>query len=351
MAAKCQNYDLQLAEAAHRVQQLEARPPQLPSVMDRVTLIEARMEKLELLHTQLSKKIARVDEQVTLLKGAVNKTAETRQKAHSLVVNRVEALEKVLGSFPAASGAPPPTQLELSSLEDKVSDMFSHVTLLGDEVEDLKEKISAPAATPPSPPASPPPAATVVASPADAPAPGMPPAQSAGTDLTSGDSQATGSASTPPAGWHTAGKRKSKGSKGGPNPNRAAWLYVSTSRRQDGKLVYQAKDTNWNRHLSSLLPKGSDLLRGVRKVDNQEDTRLTLACSTRAARAALLAALSTSSSVRVFPHLLSAEKEGRKLAQSIAKRFGVRVVPRGDRCGFALQGAPNPPNLHTFELG
>ena len=109
MAAKCQNYDLQLAEAAHRVQQLEARPPQLPSVMDRVTLIEARMEKLELLHTQLSKKIARVDEQVTLLKGAVNKTAETRQKAHSLVVNRVEALEKVLGSFPAASGGPPPT--------------------------------------------------------------------------------------------------------------------------------------------------------------------------------------------------------------------------------------------------
>ena len=171
------------------------------------------------------------------------------------------------------------------------------------------------------------------------------------TGPTGGASQATGSASTTPAGWHTVGKRKPKGSKGGPNPNRAAWLYVSNTRRQDGKLVYQAKDPNWNRHLASLLPKGSDLLRGVKKVDNREDTRLTLACSTRAARAALLAALSSSSSVRVFPHLLSAEKEGRKIAQNTAKRFGVRVVPRGDRCGFALLGAPNPPNLPTFELG
>ena len=93
--------------------------------MDRVSQIEARMEKLELRHSQLSTKLAKVDEQVTLLKGAVNKTAENRQKAHSLVVQRVEALEKVQGSFSVASGHSPPTRQELSSLETQVSDMFS----------------------------------------------------------------------------------------------------------------------------------------------------------------------------------------------------------------------------------
>ena len=49
----------------------------------------------------------------------------------------------------------------------------------------------------------------------------------------------------------------------------------------------------------------------------------------------LLEALYSSGSVKVFPHLTDDELAARKLASNIARSFGVRVIPRGLRCGFA----------------
>ena len=62
---------------------------------------------------------------------------------------------------------------------------------------------------------------------------------------------------------------------------------------------------------------------------------MTLACPSREARDLLLDALHSSGSVKVFPHLTDAELAARKLASNIARSFGVRVIPRGLRCGFA----------------
>ena len=160
-----------------------------------------------------------------------------------------------------------------------------------DEVEDLKGKIPDPSALPPTPNTLSPPAPDPAACPDTAPAEETPAATSPAVAT---PSQPAADSSS---GWQTAGKRKKKGPKGPPNQNRAAWLYVSNSRRQDGKLIYQAKNYNWQKHLASLLPKGSDLLQGVRRVDNPSDTRMTLACTSRAARAALHSVLCTSSSV------------------------------------------------------
>ena len=62
---------------------------------------------------------------------------------------------------------------------------------------------------------------------------------------------------------------------------------------------------------------------------------MTLACPSREARDSLLDALFASGSVKVFPHLTDAELAARKLASHTARSFGVRVVPRGLRYGFA----------------
>ena len=212
-------------------------------------------------------------------------------------------------------------------MENQVSDLVTQVTLLVDEVEELKDKIPEPATCQPSPPTSTPTTVAPDANPASAPA-GPPPTEPPA--LAEATSPPTTQPSESATGWQTAGKKRKQPAKEPTNPNRAAWLYVCNGRRGDGKLTYQARDNNWQRHLASLLPKGSDLLQGVRKVDNDADTRLTLACTTRAARAALLAVLCSSSSVKAFPHLLQNEKAGRQLAANTARRFGVRLVPRGD---------------------
>ena len=272
-------------------------------------------------------------------------------KAHSLVLQRVDALEQASSSPASAPGPSSPSRKEFTSLENSVSDVVTQVTLLVDEVDDLKAQLASPSPSPASPPASSPP----VAAPAVAPttAPGSNPAVGDSAEAPPAVAAAPKSgdpASSSSTGWNTTGKKKKKSAKGGPNPNRSSWLYVSNQRREDGKLSYKASAGNWHKHLANLLPAGNDLLRGVRKVINESDTRLTLACSSRAARAALLSDLSSTSSVKVFPHLLENEKAGRKLAQNIARSFGVQVVPRGDRCGFARFGAPNPANLSTYEL-
>ena len=83
---------------------------------------------------------------------------------------------------------------------------------------------------------------------------------------------------------------------------------------------------------------------------NPEDTRLTLSCPSREVRDQLLDTLYSTGSVKVFPHLTEAELAARRLASNTARSFGVRVVPRGLRCGFAPLGGQPPQGLKTFAL-
>ena len=115
-------------------------------------------------------------------------------------------------------------------------------------------------------------------------------------------------------------KGRSKGkAKGSKPPPCHLWLFISNSAGQGSKRSYKAYGGDWHRHLTSLLPPSSRLLEGVQVVPNSPDTRLTVACTSREHRAALLSALRATSSVRASPFLSVEEKEGKKFTYQLAK--------------------------------
>ena len=87
-------------------------------------------------------------------------------------------------------------------------------------------------------------------------------------------------------------------------------------------------------------------------VTQSQDSRLTLACTSREHRASLLTALRASSSVVVSPFLSVEEREGKKFTYKLAKQLKLRVVDRGDRCGLLHPRSPVPPNflVHPMSL-
>ena len=87
--------------------------------------------------------------------------------------------------------------------------------------------------------------------------------------------------------------------------------------------------------MASLLPAGSELLKGVLLVKASTDSCLTLTCPNPIGRADLLQALRASNSIRASPHLSDKEVAGLKLARNMVRSYGVRVINKGLACGFA----------------
>ena len=198
--------------------------------------------------------------------------------------------------------------------------IHSHFGDLHDTVEKLVKAAGppppAPPPTPPPPPASPPVVAAVVPATSSPPPAGSPGPVSGTPGIASGPptpapaSQLTSSA-PPDGGQVVKGRSKGKNRPYQP-PTTHLWLFISNRMNQAGRRTYQAYGGNWSKHLGSLLPSHSRLLEGATVVSTSKDTRLTLACTSREYRAALLTALHATSSVHASPFLSVEEREGKK---------------------------------------
>jgi hypothetical protein len=100
-------------------------------------------------------------------------------------------------------------------------------------------------------------------------------------------------------------------------------LLVSNFKGPDGRLYFDDGQVGWRARLVGILGSKKPLLGGAYLVTASADTRLCIACPTREARGALLAALRSSKAIKVSPALDDDARRNKRMAVAFARQNGL----------------------------